>query len=261
MRWTTDDGAEIVARLYRPFDRRARRRRRSLLGARWTDGSVEHRVPRPVRLLDRPGLGRAGARPPGLDGQGACSAGAPRPVGRPRRRGLRRGACASPAEWMGRPRRLVIMGGRPVGSPCSTCSAPHPDLCAAGVDLFGVADLFDLDETTHRFEAHYLHTIVGPLPEAADRYRDAVAGQPGRADHGAAPHPPGRRRQGRAAGAERGDPPEAARSGAPSSCRCTRARATGGVAPRPSSTSSSERSPFSAVTSYGGEHERAKRAP
>jgi dipeptidyl aminopeptidase/acylaminoacyl peptidase len=50
--------------------------------------------------------------------------------------------------------------------------AGHPDLCAAGVDLYGVTDLFDLDETTHRFEAHYLHTLVGPLPEAAAAYRD-----------------------------------------------------------------------------------------
>ncbi len=45
--------------------------------------------------------------------------------------------------------------------------ATHPELCAAGVDLYGVTDLFDLDETTHRFEAHYLHSIVGPLPEAS----------------------------------------------------------------------------------------------
>src|SRR3712207_7469674 len=34
------------------------------------------------------------------------------------------------------------------------------------------SDLFDLAETTHRFEAHYLDTIVGPLPDAAARYRE-----------------------------------------------------------------------------------------
>jgi dipeptidyl aminopeptidase/acylaminoacyl peptidase len=38
------------------------------------------------------------------------------------------------------------------------------------VDLYGVTDLFDLDETTHRFEAHYLRSIVGPLPADASRY-------------------------------------------------------------------------------------------
>jgi dipeptidyl aminopeptidase/acylaminoacyl peptidase len=50
--------------------------------------------------------------------------------------------------------------------------ASHPDLCAAGVDLYGVADLFTLAETTHRYEAHYLDSLVGPLPEAAARYRE-----------------------------------------------------------------------------------------
>jgi len=34
-----------------------------------------------------------------------------------------------------------------------------------------VADLFDLDETTHRYEQHYLHSVVGPLPKTAERYR------------------------------------------------------------------------------------------
>lgn len=69
-------------------------------------------------------------------------------------------------------RRMVPMGGSAGGFTVLLLLARCPELCAAGVDLFGVADLFDLDETTHRFEAHYLHGIVGPLPDAADRYRD-----------------------------------------------------------------------------------------
>jgi dipeptidyl aminopeptidase/acylaminoacyl peptidase len=72
----------------------------------------------------------------------------------------------------GDPDRFVAMGGSAGGFTVLNLLAAHPDLCAAGVDLFGVADLFDLDETTHRYEAHYLHSIVGPLPEAAARYRD-----------------------------------------------------------------------------------------
>ena len=72
----------------------------------------------------------------------------------------------------GDPNRLVIMGGSAGGFTVLNVLASHPGLCAAGVDLFGVADLLTLDETTHRYEAHYLHTVVGPLPEAADRYRD-----------------------------------------------------------------------------------------
>jgi len=70
------------------------------------------------------------------------------------------------------PRRMVPIGGSAGGFTVLLLLARHPELCAAGVDLFGVTDLFDLDETTHRFEAHYLRGIVGPLPEAADRYRD-----------------------------------------------------------------------------------------
>lgn len=79
---------------------------------------------------------------------------------------------AATAEGWGDPARFVVMGGSAGGFTVLNLLASHPDLCAAGVDLFGVADLFDLDETTHRYEAHYLHTIVGPLPETADRYRD-----------------------------------------------------------------------------------------
>jgi dipeptidyl aminopeptidase/acylaminoacyl peptidase len=79
---------------------------------------------------------------------------------------------AAAANGWGDAARMVIMGGSAGGFTVLNVLASHPDLCAAGVDLFGVADLFDLDETTHRFEAHYLHSIVGPLPETADRYRD-----------------------------------------------------------------------------------------
>jgi dipeptidyl aminopeptidase/acylaminoacyl peptidase len=62
------------------------------------------------------------------------------------------------------------MGGSAGGFTVLNLLASEPDLCAAGVDLFGVADLFRLDETTHRYEAHYLHSIVGALPEHASRY-------------------------------------------------------------------------------------------
>jgi len=50
--------------------------------------------------------------------------------------------------------------------------AHHPDLVRAAVSMYGVTDLFDLAETTHRFESRYLDRIVGELPRDADRYRD-----------------------------------------------------------------------------------------
>src|SRR5439155_4887489 len=71
------------------------------------------------------------------------------------------------------PKRMVPMGGSAGGFTVLNLLAHHPELCAAGVDLYGVTDLFDLAETTHRFEAHYLDTIVGPLPAAAARYRSS----------------------------------------------------------------------------------------
>jgi dipeptidyl aminopeptidase/acylaminoacyl peptidase len=42
----------------------------------------------------------------------------------------------------------------------------------AAVARYAVADLFHLAEATHRYESRYLDHMVGPLPEAADRYRE-----------------------------------------------------------------------------------------
>jgi dipeptidyl aminopeptidase/acylaminoacyl peptidase len=75
------------------------------------------------------------------------------------------------AQGWGDPRRLVPIGGSAGGLTVLLLLATYPELCAAGVDLYGVTDLFDLDETTHRFEGHYLHSIVGPLPDEASRYQ------------------------------------------------------------------------------------------
>jgi dipeptidyl aminopeptidase/acylaminoacyl peptidase len=82
------------------------------------------------------------------------------------------GMRAAAEQGWGARRRMVPMGGSAGGFSVLNLMAHHPDLCAAGIDLFGVADLLELDETTHRFEKHYLHSIVGPLPETVDRYRE-----------------------------------------------------------------------------------------
>ncbi|MGH9245677.1 MAG: S9 family peptidase [Acidimicrobiales bacterium] len=82
------------------------------------------------------------------------------------------GMLAAAARGWGDPHRMVPIGGSAGGFTVLNLLARRPELCAGGIDLFGVADLFDLDETTHRFEKHYLHTVVGPLPQAADRYRE-----------------------------------------------------------------------------------------
>ena len=69
------------------------------------------------------------------------------------------------------PGRVVAMGGSAGGCTVLNLLASHPGLCAAGVDLYGVADLLALAEVDHRYEAHYLHSLVGPLPDAAGDYR------------------------------------------------------------------------------------------
>jgi dipeptidyl aminopeptidase/acylaminoacyl peptidase len=81
------------------------------------------------------------------------------------------GMRAAAGNGWGDPGRMVPIGSSAGGLTVLLLLARYPQLCAAGVDLYGVTDLFDLDETTHRFEAHYLRSIVGPLPEAAHRYR------------------------------------------------------------------------------------------
>jgi dipeptidyl aminopeptidase/acylaminoacyl peptidase len=48
--------------------------------------------------------------------------------------------------------------------------ARHADLFRAGVAVSAVADLLDLAERSHRFERHYTHTLVGPLPGAWDEH-------------------------------------------------------------------------------------------
>jgi dipeptidyl aminopeptidase/acylaminoacyl peptidase len=67
-------------------------------------------------------------------------------------------------------RRMAVQGGSAGGYTVLLCLARHADVFAAGVDLFGVADLFLLAEETHRFESRYLDTLIGPLPATYTRY-------------------------------------------------------------------------------------------
>jgi dipeptidyl aminopeptidase/acylaminoacyl peptidase len=70
------------------------------------------------------------------------------------------------------PNRVAIDGGSAGGFTLLLLCARYPGLVRAGVDRYGVADLFDLAETTHRYESRYLDKVVGPLPGAAALYRD-----------------------------------------------------------------------------------------
>ncbi len=70
------------------------------------------------------------------------------------------------------PAKTVIMGGSAGGFTVLQTMARHPEAFAAGISMYGVANQFDLAADTHKFEARYLDSMLGPLPEAAAVYRD-----------------------------------------------------------------------------------------
>jgi dipeptidyl aminopeptidase/acylaminoacyl peptidase len=70
------------------------------------------------------------------------------------------------------PVKRVIMGGSAGGFTVLQTLVTNPGAFTAGVCLYGVANQFTLAADTHKFEARYLDSILGPLPEAAAVYRE-----------------------------------------------------------------------------------------
>lgn len=68
--------------------------------------------------------------------------------------------------------RVVIMGGSAGGFTVLKALEDHPGFFKAGICLYGVSNQFTLASETHKFEKHYLDTLLGSLPEAADVYRE-----------------------------------------------------------------------------------------
>jgi dipeptidyl aminopeptidase/acylaminoacyl peptidase len=68
--------------------------------------------------------------------------------------------------------RLVIMGGSAGGYTVLQSLVEMPGFYKAAVCMFGVANMFTLAADTHKFEARYLDSMLGPLPEAAAVYRE-----------------------------------------------------------------------------------------
>jgi dipeptidyl aminopeptidase/acylaminoacyl peptidase len=50
------------------------------------------------------------------------------------------------------------------------CALTFTDAFAVGASLYGVSDLTALARDTHKFEAHYLDRLIGPLPDAQAKY-------------------------------------------------------------------------------------------
>jgi dipeptidyl aminopeptidase/acylaminoacyl peptidase len=69
------------------------------------------------------------------------------------------------------PSRVEITGGS-AGGYTTLLALALRDEFAAGTSFFGVADLVTFHEDTHKFESRYDEYLVGPWPEAIDKYRD-----------------------------------------------------------------------------------------
>ncbi len=68
--------------------------------------------------------------------------------------------------------RTVIMGGSAGGFTVLQAMTRMPEAFAAGICLYGVANQFHLAAETHKFEARYLDSLLGPLPAASKIYRE-----------------------------------------------------------------------------------------
>jgi len=68
--------------------------------------------------------------------------------------------------------RMVIMGGSAGGYAVLQALIRYPGTFKAGLCSYGVTNLFTLASDTHKFEQHYLDSMIGPLPEMAHRYRE-----------------------------------------------------------------------------------------
>jgi dipeptidyl aminopeptidase/acylaminoacyl peptidase len=67
---------------------------------------------------------------------------------------------------------MVIMGGSAGGYTVLQSLIRYPGVFKAGLCLYGVTNLFTLATDTHKFEQHYLDSLIGPLPQTAERYRE-----------------------------------------------------------------------------------------
>lgn len=71
---------------------------------------------------------------------------------------------------LGDPGRLVIKGGSAGGYTVLNTLIRFPGLYKAGICSYGVTNLFTLAMDTHKFEERYTDSLVGSLPEAAEKY-------------------------------------------------------------------------------------------
>lgn len=67
--------------------------------------------------------------------------------------------------------RLAIRGGS-AGGYTTLSALTFRDVFKAGASYYGISDLEAMTTDTHKFESRYLDSLIGPYPEARDRYRE-----------------------------------------------------------------------------------------
>ena len=68
-------------------------------------------------------------------------------------------------------RRLVVRGGSAGGYTSLAALTFYPGVFRAGASYYGISDVEGLVRDTHKFEARYLDTLIGPYPAARETYR------------------------------------------------------------------------------------------
>ncbi len=69
-------------------------------------------------------------------------------------------------------RKIVIMGSSAGGFTVLKALEDFPGFFKAAICSYGVSNQFTLAAETHKFEAHYSDSLLGPLPEAAEIFRE-----------------------------------------------------------------------------------------
>ena len=75
------------------------------------------------------------------------------------------------AEGLVDDKRMVIRGGS-AGGYTTLASLVFRDFFHGGASYYGVSDVAALARETHKFESRYLGWLIGPYPQAQDRYRE-----------------------------------------------------------------------------------------
>ena len=70
------------------------------------------------------------------------------------------------------PARAVIMGGSAGGYTTLMALTLDPDFWAAGVSLYGIGNMYEVKQGSHRFEVNYEERLIGRLPEAGALWKE-----------------------------------------------------------------------------------------